>query len=99
MQVLEELREIGKKLGAEPIPHVPCLGKFKLCQAIAQNLPPGSPDALPATHAMEAILRMAEGPSLNPQVTREGLVFKSCELVNGESISFKVVSNKYLLQE
>lgn len=46
---------------------------------------------------VEAILKRAEGKSqLNNQVEREGLVFVSDE---GERISFKAISNKFLLKE
>ena len=44
--------------------------------------------------SMEEILIYAEGPSLNPDVKREGVVFKS---VDGTK-SFKVVSNAWLLK-
>ena len=48
---------------------------------------------------MEELLAFAgAGPSLNAQI-REGLVFKSTSLVNGETVSFKVINNKYLLKE
>jgi RNA ligase (TIGR02306 family) len=43
---------------------------------------------------MAAILEYAEGPSLNPDTLREGVVFKR---LDGES-SFKVISNSYLLK-
>jgi RNA ligase (TIGR02306 family) len=45
---------------------------------------------------MEDVLEAANGPSLNNPI-REGLVFKSIEPVNGEVISFKVISNQFLL--
>lgn len=46
------------------------------------------------------IINMADGKSeLNKDVDREGLVFKSTTLVNGKLISFKAISNKYLLKE
>jgi RNA ligase (TIGR02306 family) len=49
-----------------------------------------------ASTSMESLLAMADGPSLvNPKKRREGLVFK--ELTTG--LSFKVISNKYLLNE
>ena len=47
---------------------------------------------------VEDLLLHAEGKSLNNNV-REGLVYKSCELINGEQLSFKVISNKFLLKE
>ena len=45
-------------------------------------------------HSMEDILLFANGPSKNPDVNREGVVFKS---MNGE-FSFKSISNLYLLK-
>jgi RNA ligase (TIGR02306 family) len=44
--------------------------------------------------SMEAILAYAEGPSLNPQTAREGVVFKRLD----GSFSFKAISNTYLLK-
>ena len=46
----------------------------------------------------EDLLLHAEGKSLNNNV-REGLVYKSYDLINGEQVSFKVISNKFLLKE
>lgn len=44
------------------------------------------------------VLAYAEGPGMNPaQKVREGVVFKSNELVNGNTFTFKAISNKYLL--
>lgn len=43
---------------------------------------------------MAAVLAYAEGPSLNPQTTREGVVFKR---LDGD-FSFKAISNSYLLK-
>lgn len=48
--------------------------------------------------AIDDILQFAEGKSINAEI-REGLVFKSTELVNGEVLSFKVISNQFLLNE
>ena len=49
---------------------------------------------------MELMLKRAEGKSmLNPDVQREGIVFKSCEPVNGAIVTFKVINNEYLLKE
>jgi len=44
------------------------------------------------------VLNAAEGPSLNNPV-REGVVFKSTVIRNGEVVSFKAISDKYLLGE
>lgn len=47
--------------------------------------------------SIEELLTYAEGESLNHNV-REGVVFKSNTLVNGETVSFKAISNKFLLK-
>jgi RNA ligase (TIGR02306 family) len=47
-------------------------------------------------HTIYSLLKMADGMSvINPKVPREGLVFKS---TTDTSLSFKVVSNKWLLK-
>lgn len=52
------------------------------------------PDTLPEC------LKLAEGKSkLNPNAEREGVVFKSISVINGEVPSFKAVSNKFLMHE
>lgn len=50
----------------------------------------------PAPEGLQEALFMAEGPSLNPDVNREGMVFKS---LRNPSLSFKVISNSWLLNE
>ncbi len=50
----------------------------------------------PQHAAMESLLAMADGASaLKPGQLREGLVFKA----NSQALSFKAVSNKYLLKQ
>ncbi len=44
------------------------------------------------------VLKFAEGPGYNSE-NREGVVFKSSELVDGQVLSFKAISNRYLLKE
>lgn len=48
--------------------------------------------------AIENILQYSEGRSMNAEV-REGLVFKSLDLVDNDVLSFKVISNQYLLND
>jgi len=43
---------------------------------------------------IDELLEFAEGPSLNPQTKREGLVFKSY----GSDFTFKAIANSYLLK-
>ena len=45
-------------------------------------------------HTVDQLLEMAEGPGINPGVQREGLVLKAN---TSHGISFKAVSNSYLL--
>ena len=47
---------------------------------------------------LQSLLDHASGRSLNG-VQREGLVYKSLTLVNGEIISFKAISNQWLLKQ
>ena len=44
---------------------------------------------------IEDILKFAEGKSINAEI-REGLVFKSETLINGQVLSFKVINNQFL---
>lgn len=46
----------------------------------------------------DEMLLMADGQSVLGQTLREGLVWKSTTLVEGDTRSFKCVSNKYLLK-
>ena len=64
------------------IEHVPIIGIEKIFQKFS---------------TIDEFLEYARGPSINPNRAREGLVFKS-RLVDGFMISFKVISNKYLLK-
>lgn len=48
---------------------------------------------------LNEVIDMADGKSLLADTAREGLVFKSTELHNGQVFSFKSVSKKYLEQE
>jgi len=43
---------------------------------------------------VESLLSFADGPSLNPEVKREGVVFKSCD----SDFTFKAISNQWLLK-
>lgn len=49
-----------------------------------------------APEDLQAALKYAEGTSLNPAVNREGVVFKS---TRNPSLSFKAISNSWLLKE
>ena len=45
--------------------------------------------------SIDKVLHFATGPSMNPNVLREGLVFKSC---SDPDVQFKAISNQYLLK-
>lgn len=82
----EERQDIYAFLSARvPIEHVPVVeAKLK----VFERFP-----------SMEEMLEFATDRSLiNEQVYREGVVFKSLTLVGVEVISFKAISNKYLLK-
>ena len=49
----------------------------------------------PETNLLESFLRFADGPSINTEVLREGVVWKHIDT----DFSFKVISNKWLLNE
>lgn len=80
---LDILDQINRN-ATNPIPHVPILGYPKIFQLYP---------------TMDQLLERANGTSLNPQRKREGLVYKT-KLIGARSIiSFKVISNAYLLDE
>jgi RNA ligase (TIGR02306 family) len=48
---------------------------------------------------IKALKEYSSGSSLNPASRREGLVFKSMSLIDGNTVSFKSISNEYLLKQ
>jgi RNA ligase (TIGR02306 family) len=74
-----DVRENLVQLGAD-FDHVPVIGQ---ADCLTQEC-----------DSIDELLEFAEGPSLNPQTKREGLVFKSCE----SDFTFKAISNSYLLK-
>jgi RNA ligase (TIGR02306 family) len=46
---------------------------------------------------VQQAITFADGPSMNPNVKREGVVWKANAAVEGELPSFKIISNAYLL--
>jgi len=51
-------------------------------------------------HSIDDSLKLATGRSIiNPNVRKEGIVYKSISLVNYEVSSFKVLNNEHLLEE
>lgn len=52
-------------------------------------------DGIALPDDLNVLLKIADGPSMNPKSMREGLVFKSLE---DPLFSFKVISNEYLLK-
>lgn len=76
--------ELNSNTTGQPLKHVPIVAKGTL-----RELCP----------TMEDCLRLAEGKGLNTP-DREGVVFKSINRgADGQIVSFKAISNKYLLKE
>lgn len=48
---------------------------------------------------IKTLKEYSAGSSLNPVSRREGLVFKSMSLIDGNTVSFKSISNEYLLKQ
>ncbi len=71
------------------IPHVPIIATAKLSTLFKDH-----------ENLLQSILNFADGASLNPDVYREGVVFKSVKPVyKGRLFTFKAISNKFLLSE
>ena len=70
---------------------VPLIGEMPLSEILGNGVS--------KEDKMRKILDFAKGPSLNIDSEREGLVFKSQELIDNQIVSFKVISNGYLLKE
>ena len=70
--------------GDEPIAHVPVLAMRTRIFVECPDIP--------------SLLNYVDGPSLHAPV-REGVVFKSLEMIEGQLVSFKAINNKYLLSE
>jgi RNA ligase (TIGR02306 family) len=72
------------------------LDKLKMMGADVEHVPIVDVDVriAQAYDSIDDLLEFAEGPSLNPQTKREGLVFKSWE----SDFTFKAIANSYLLK-
>lgn len=80
LETMSKLRLIAHNYGVEDIKHVPIL-YFDYPVFIEHP-------------SMDDLLAFADGPSWNPNNTREGLVFKSMD----GKVSFKAINNNYLLK-
>ena len=72
--------------------------------AVAYDIPmvPVLDEEFELDHDVDALLQLAEGKSTLALVEREGIVFRSLDFVYDQDIgrlSFKAISNKYLLSE
>jgi hypothetical protein len=68
------------KIRGADIEHVPIVTLSTKVTEVAQSI--------------DELLEYAEGPSLNPETKREGVVFKSLN----SDFTFKAISNSYLLK-
>jgi len=82
----EERYDFLSSLNNENIRHVPIINKsIKIFQVC---------------DTMEKMLEYAKGKMKDrPEKEREGVVFKSCKIIDGQIVSFKVINNEYLLNE
>lgn len=79
---MEVLNLLNSQEGYPQIKHVPILENGIKIFQLCSNV--------------KSLLDYVDGPSLNAK-KREGVVFKSRELIDGQLVSFKVISNSYLL--
>jgi len=69
----------------------------EFCQKLGLETVPVFQTDLKLNHILESLLALADGPCpLNPDVPREGLVFRLNE--PGTKVSFKAISNAYLVK-
>lgn len=69
----------------------------EFCQKLGLETVPVFQTDLELNHTLEGLLALADGPCpLNPDVPREGLVFRLNE--PGTKVSFKAISNAYLVK-
>ena len=77
--------------------YLPKKEKVEICNLLGLDMVPVISESMKMPKTMDEILKMAEGPSvLNPEATREGLVWVSNDLEH--RVSFKTISNKFLLE-
>lgn len=85
------------------------LTSYERCSLLIHKMELAPSSLIPISHPQEYcvelskfetlddLLKYADGKSLNSEI-REGLVFKSMNLIGGRVISFKVISNEFLLK-
>lgn len=83
-QILKDLNSINNNTDVEP--------------RIIDHVPVIEPQFHAFRYRFDDLLKMASGPSIVSKI-REGIVFKSEKLVDGQVFSFKVINNDYLLSE
>jgi len=72
---------------------------MELAKELELDTVPVIEEAIALPDSIDDILELAEGKSaLNKKKQREGLVFVCNELVDGERVSFKAISNKFLMK-
>jgi len=85
-----DIYDIDNKKRLTPIERREVMKQFKENNFEINHVP--ILDNLVLEHTVDQLLELAEGPSLNPDVKREGLVFKRLDGL----FSFKAISNSYL---
>jgi RNA ligase (TIGR02306 family) len=80
----------------EPGERYVLLDQLKMLGADVEHVPVLDPrfDVTKTFYTIDDIVNFADGPSLNPKIKREGVVFKSLT----SDFTFKAISNSYLLK-
>lgn len=93
--ILFDIYDIDNQCHFRPKERLSILAKLNEIGARLEHVPILESNAsLKQFKNLQDILDYAEGPSMNPNVKREGVVFKGVDM----PISFKAISNSYLLK-
>jgi RNA ligase (TIGR02306 family) len=93
---LFDIYSMTEKRYMTPLERYAVLDQLKMLGADVEHVPIIEPclDLTEKFSTVDDLLEFAEGPSLNPQTKREGLVFKSFK----SDFTFKAIANSYLLK-
>jgi len=99
IDALDNIQVEENEVKLNPIPTLEYIARKKLRDLEPQiaDKRQGTVLSLSTFNTLEELLAIADGESIN-STHREGIVFKSLNEVNGEVISFKVISNEFLLK-
>lgn len=100
---LFDIYDIDNKKYFNPSARIEICKELEKHGAVLNHVPILETIPLTRFKTIDDLLQYAEGPSLNKQVSREGLVFKisddESEIFHKKNFSFKIISNSYLLKK